>query len=186
MQLGAHMSTSGGIHTAIDRVEAIGGDSVQIFTQSPRMWRPTEHDPANLARFRERRVETGLGSVICHAIYLVNLASPDDELYEKSVATLETTVDVACAIEADGVVFHVGSHLGAGFEAGLERAVPAIRRALERTARTRRGSCSRTPPARAGRSAARSTSSSRSSRPSTTRGSGSASTRATSGSPAWT
>ena len=56
----------------------------------------------------------------------VNLASPDDELYEKSVATLETTMDVACAIEADGVVFHVGSHLGAGFEAGLERAVPAL------------------------------------------------------------
>ena len=136
MQLGAHLSTSGGIHTAVDRAEAIGADSLQIFTQSPRMWRPTAHDPANIERFKERRAETGLGSVICHAIYLVNLASPDDELYEKSVATLVTTVDVACSIDADGVVFHVGSHLGAGFDAGLERAVPAIRRALERCSDT--------------------------------------------------
>jgi deoxyribonuclease-4 len=136
VQLGAHLSTSGGIHTAVDRAEAIGADSLQIFTQSPRMWRPTAHDPANIERFKERRAETGLGSVVCHAIYLVNLASPDDELYEKSVATLETTVDVACSIDADGVVFHVGSHLGAGFDAGLERAVPAIRRALERCSDT--------------------------------------------------
>jgi deoxyribonuclease IV len=134
--LGAHMSTSGGIHTAIDRIEAIGGESVQIFTQSPRMWRPTAHPEENLARFRERRVEAGVGGVLCHAIYLVNLGSPDDELYEKSIATLLATMDVAAAIEADAVVFHLGSHLGAGFEAGLARAVPALRRALERTTDT--------------------------------------------------
>jgi deoxyribonuclease IV len=134
--LGAHVSTSGGIHTAIDRIESFGGEAVQIFTQSPRMWRPTNHDPANIERFKERRIEAGIGGVLCHALYLVNLASPDDELYEKSAATLERTVDVACAIEADGVVFHVGSHLGAGFQAGLERAVPAIRRALERCSET--------------------------------------------------
>ncbi len=136
MLLGAHVSTSGGIHTAIDRIEAIGGDAVQIFTQSPRMWRPTEHPEENLVRFRERRAEAGVGGVLCHAIYLVNLASPDDELYEKSIATLLATMDVAAAIEAEGVVFHVGSHLGAGFEVGLARAVPALRRALERTTDT--------------------------------------------------
>jgi len=136
MQLGAHVSTSGGIHTAIDRIEAIGGDCVQIFTQSPRAWRPTNHDPANFERFKQRRAEAGTGAVVCHAVYLINLASPNDELYEKSVAALENTVDVACAIEADGVVFHVGSHQGAGFEVGLERAVPALRRALERCSET--------------------------------------------------
>ncbi len=136
MLLGAHMSTSGGIHTAIDRIEAIGGDSVQIFTQSPRMWRPTEHPEENLARFRERRVEAGIGGVLCHAIYLLNLCSPDDELYEKSVVALMATMDVAAAIEADGVVLHVGSHLGAGFDVGLERALPALERALDRTTDT--------------------------------------------------
>jgi deoxyribonuclease-4 len=134
--LGAHVSTSGGIHTAIDRIEAMGGDAVQIFTQSPRTWRPTNHDPANFERFKERRAEAAIGGVLCHALYLVNLAAPDDEIYEKSVATLMNTVDVGCAIEADGVVFHVGSHLGAGFETGLERVVPALERALERCSDT--------------------------------------------------
>jgi deoxyribonuclease-4 len=127
---GAHVSTSGGIHTAIDRVEALGADAVQIFTQSPRTWRATNHDPANFERFKERRGEVGLRAVVCHALYLINLATPDDVVYEKSRASLLNTVEVACAIEADGVVFHVGSHLGAGFEAGLERAVPALEEAL--------------------------------------------------------
>jgi deoxyribonuclease-4 len=127
---GAHVSTSGGIHTAIDRIEAMEGEAVQIFTQSPRAWRPTNHDPANLERFKQRRAEANIRGVVCHAVYLVNLAAPDDRIYDKSVTTLENTVDVACAIEADGVVFHVGSHLGAGLETGLERAVPALERAL--------------------------------------------------------
>lgn len=136
MQLGAHVSTSGGIHTAIDRTEAMDGDCVQIFTQSPRAWRPTNHDPANFERFKERRAEAGIGAVVCHALYLINLASPDEEIYEKSVAALENTVDVGCAIDADGVVFHVGSHLGSGFDAGLERVVPALRKALKRCSDT--------------------------------------------------
>ena len=136
MQLGAHVSTSGGIHTAIDRVEVIGGESVQVFTQSPRAWRPTNHDPATFERFKERRAEAGIGGVLCHAVYLVNLASPDDEVYGKSVAALVNTVEVACGIDADGVVFHVGSHLGAGFEAGLDRALPALEQAVERCSET--------------------------------------------------
>ena len=131
MQIGAHVSSAGGIHTAIDRAEAIGADSVQVFTQSPRAWRPTNHDPANLDRFRERRAEAGIGGVLCHAVYLCNLAAPDDEVYAKSVASLRNTMEVACAIGADGVVFHVGSHLGSGFEAGLERVLPAMESVLE-------------------------------------------------------
>ena len=136
MQLGAHVSSSGGIHTAIDRIEQMGGESVQVFTQSPRTWRPTNHDPANFERFKQRRTEAGIGGVVCHALYLINLASPDDELYAKSVAALENTVDVGCAIEADAVVFHVGSHLGSGFEAALERVVPALDAALGRCSET--------------------------------------------------
>jgi deoxyribonuclease-4 len=131
VRFGGHVSTAGGIHTAIDRAEALGCEAVQIFTQSPRMWRPTAHDPANLERFKERVAEAGISDVVCHALYLVNLASPDDTIYEKSVATMRATMEVACAIEADGVVFHVGSHLGAGFDAGLERVVPALRQVLE-------------------------------------------------------
>jgi deoxyribonuclease-4 len=130
---GAHVSASGGIHTTLDRAEAMGAEAVQLFTQSPRMWRPTNHDPANLERFKERRSELEIapGGVVAHALYLVNLAAPDDEIYEKSRAALRNTVEVACAIEADGVVFHVGSHLGAGMDVGMERCVPALQEALE-------------------------------------------------------
>jgi deoxyribonuclease-4 len=133
---GAHVSVSGGIHTAIDRAEAIGAEAVQVFTQSPRAWRPTNHDPANFERFKERRAEAGIEGVVCHAVYLLNLAASDDAIYEKSVAALVNTVEVGCAIEADGVVFHVGSHLGAGLETGLDRAVPALEQALEKCSET--------------------------------------------------
>ncbi len=131
MQIGAHVSSSGGIHNAVDRAVAIGADSMQVFTQSPRMWRPTNHDPATFDRFRERRAETGMGGVLCHALYLCNFAAPDDEVYAKSVAALRNTMEVASAIGADGVVVHVGSHLGSGFETGLERVVPAMEQVLE-------------------------------------------------------
>jgi deoxyribonuclease IV len=129
--IGAHVSSSGGIHTAIDRAEAMGADSVQVFTQSPRTWRPTNHPPENFERFKERRAEIGIGSVLCHALYLINLANPKDDFYEKSVAALANTVEVGCAIDADGVVFHIGSHLGAGMEAGLDRVVGAMKLVLE-------------------------------------------------------
>ena len=132
MLFGAHVSSSGGIDTAIDRIEAIGGDCAQVFTQSPRMWRPTTHSPESIERFRARRSEAGIGGVVCHALYLCNLAAPDKEIYNKSVAAMRATVDTACAIEADGVVFHVGSHLGAGFEAGRRRVVSALTQILER------------------------------------------------------
>lgn len=132
MEFGAHMSSTGGIWTAIDRIEAIGGDCVQIFTQSPRMWRPTNHTEEAIERFKDRRREAGIGGVVCHALYLLNLATLDQEMYEKSIHTLQTTLDVAGAIEADGVIFHVGSHLGAGFEAGLDRTSAALAQVLER------------------------------------------------------
>jgi deoxyribonuclease-4 len=132
VEFGAHVSSAGGIHTAIDRIEAIGGDCVQVFTQSPRMWRPTEHKPEAVAQFRERRREAGIGGVVCHALYLCNLAAPDDAIYEKSIATLRATIDTASAIGADAVIFHVGSHLGAGFESGVDRTVVALDQILER------------------------------------------------------
>jgi len=131
MYIGAHLSAAGGLDKAVDRAEAVDADSLQVFTQSPRMWRPTNHDPASFERFRERRAEAGLAGVFCHALYLCNFAAPDDDVYEKSVAALQNTMEIACAIGADGVVFHVGSHLGSGFEAGLERVVPAMEQVLD-------------------------------------------------------
>ena len=129
MLFGGHCA--GGIKGSLDNAVEMGADAMQLFAQSPRMWRFPDHAEDDLARFRERRAEIGVASVLVHALYLVNLAAPDDEVYRKSVETMRSTMRAACAIEADGVVFHVGSHLGTGFEAGLERAIPALRQVLE-------------------------------------------------------
>jgi deoxyribonuclease IV len=127
---GAHCS--GGIKKALDKGADMGADAVQLFVQSPRTWRFPNHDPADLAAFGKKREELDVPALV-HALYLVNLAAPDDAIYTKSVDTMRSTMDAACAIDADGVVFHVGSHLGAGFEAGLERVVPALAEVLERS-----------------------------------------------------
>jgi deoxyribonuclease IV len=126
---GAHCS--GGVKKALDNGAAMGAEAVQLFVQSPRTWRFPQHDPADLEAFRSKREESGVPALV-HALYLVNLAAPDDMVYAKSVDTMRATVDAACAIEADAVISHLGSHLGAGFETGLERLVPAIEQVLDR------------------------------------------------------
>jgi deoxyribonuclease-4 len=131
---GAHCG--GGIKGALDKAVEIGADAVQLFAQSPRAWRFPAHAEEDLARFRELRAESGIGSVLVHALYLCNLATADETIYGKSVETMRATVDAACAIEADGVVFHVGSHLGTGFETGLARCVPALEQVLDRCSDT--------------------------------------------------
>ena len=130
MLFGAHCS--GGVKKALDNAVGMGADVVQLFVQSPRTWRFPEHDPADLAAFRSKREAAGIPALV-HALYLVNLAAPDDAVYSKSVDTMRATMDAACAIEADAVIFHLGSHLGAGFEAGLERVVPALQQVLDRS-----------------------------------------------------
>jgi deoxyribonuclease-4 len=131
MLYGAHVSAAGGISKAIDRVEKIGGNAVQVFTQSPRMWRPTAHSPDEIERFRARRREARVKSVSCHALYLVNLASRDDAVRSNSLAALGATMETA--IGAEAVVFHVGSHLGYGFAEAIEVVAPALRELLART-----------------------------------------------------
>ena len=133
MIFGAHVSSAGGISKAIDRIEEIGGKAVQVFTQSPQMWKPTQHAPEELARFRERRRQARVRHVACHALYLVNLASRDATIRSKSYDALVATMETARGIGADSVVFHVGSHLGYGFDDALKQVTPALRDLLELT-----------------------------------------------------
>ena len=133
MLFGAHVSAAGGIAKAIDRVEEIGGSCVQVFTQSPRMWKPTAHTPEEIARFRERRRQARVKGVACHALYLVNLASRDAAVRENSLMALRATMETADAIGAEAVVFHVGSHLGLGFDDAVALVEPALRELLELT-----------------------------------------------------
>jgi deoxyribonuclease IV len=130
---GAHVSSAGGISKAIDRIDAIGGNAVQVFTQSPRMWKPTAHAEEEVERFKTRRREARVEHVACHAIYLVNLASRDAEVRARSFDALAATLQTARAIEADAVVFHVGSHLGYGFADAVEIVASALREVLALT-----------------------------------------------------
>lgn len=132
MFFGAHLSSSGGIDKAVERAVAIGADAVQVFVQSPRMWRPVVHKDENVARFRELRDEHLQGAV-AHAIYLINVASDDPELWEKSAAALASTMETGARLGLDAVIFHPGSHKGAesGVAGCVDRIAKACLRALD-------------------------------------------------------
>ena len=130
MLLGAHVSSAGGIHEAVGRATELGCRSLQVFPQSPRVWKPAVHPDENLARFQELSAEAGLVAV-CHAPYLINLAGTDDLTVERSEAVLAQALKTARGLGARAVIVHLGSHLGSGFDAGLERAAPVLERVLE-------------------------------------------------------
>jgi deoxyribonuclease-4 len=128
--LGAHVSIAGGISTAIGRATGLGCRSLQVFPQSPRVWKPAVHPDDELARFAELAGEGELVA-LCHAPYLINLAGTDATVVERSEAALAQALRTARALGALAVVVHLGSHLGSGFDAGVERATPVLRRMLE-------------------------------------------------------
>src|SRR6476660_4819442 len=84
MFVGAHVSTAGGLANAVERGEERGCESIQIFNQSPRMWRPTKYGDEDFAAFKEAMASSSVKAVIIHAVYLINCASTDKELRKKS------------------------------------------------------------------------------------------------------
>jgi deoxyribonuclease-4 len=177
MYFGAHVGSSGGVWKAIEAGTDLGCEAIQIFAGSPRTWAPTVYKEGDAARFRSARAASPIRFVVIHTIYLINLASAKDDFYEKSVTSLVGAVVAAEQLGADAIVTHVGSHQGAGFDAGLERVAAALRSALAatRSSASRRrsvrhlprrrtpacGCCSRTPPEPAARWASTSPSSGR-------------------------
>ena len=133
MQIGAHVSSSGGISKAIDRGADIGCEAIQIFGSSARSWAFKHPAEKEVAAFKQRREERGMGAVFFHAIYLINLGSPNPELVEKGVQSLINYMTLAANIGADGVIFHPGSHKGQGYEQVFDQAVNAIQRVLDNT-----------------------------------------------------
>ncbi len=126
------MSSAGGLGNVPGRTRAIGADAAQVFIQSARTWKPTNHRAEDLAALRAARESGDVAYLVCHAIYFINLATDDPALLEKSRAALANTIDVANAIAADGVVLHVGSHKGRGLEATLPQIGRELKAALGR------------------------------------------------------
>jgi len=115
---------------AVERAAAIGADALQVFADNPTAWKRRAEPPAELPAFRERLAALGIGPVAVHASYLVNLAGPAEDLFERSVALLAHELAVAPAYGARFVNVHVGSHKGAGLEAGVARVADGVARVL--------------------------------------------------------
>jgi deoxyribonuclease IV len=133
MFVGAHVSTAGGLEKAVERGKELGCESIQIFNQSPRMWRPTNYGEDDFAAFKEAMDASKVETVIIHAVYLINTASPDKELSKKSQAALTHALRIGDGIGAAGVVLHPGSTLGGPLKPALKRAAKVIKAALKDT-----------------------------------------------------
>ena len=130
-RIGAHLPLGNGMVRAADRAAAIGADAIQIFSDNPTAWRRRSAPPAELGAFRRRLEILGIGPVAIHASYLINLAGPDEEFHEKSVAVLAHELLTAQLYGAAFVNVHIGSHRGTGSAVGAERVAQTVGRAFE-------------------------------------------------------
>jgi deoxyribonuclease-4 len=133
MRVGAHVSTAGGVDKAVDRALDMGAEAVQVFTSAPQSWRRREFSAEEIAAFRARAQEVGLGPNYIHGPYLINLATPDPALLAKSVEALVLDLELCSRLGMEGVIFHLGSHKGAGLEERLGQIVDSILQVLART-----------------------------------------------------
>ena len=131
--IGAHVSTRGGIHNAVDKAVAIGAEVMQLHPRSAVQWQPLRLDDDMRGVYRERYAASGLHAQYLHALYLINLATPREGLLRQSIVSLVHHMDIARQLDADAVVLHPGSHLGAGFDGVLDQMAAAISEVLERS-----------------------------------------------------
>jgi deoxyribonuclease IV len=120
LKIGAHIKSAGGIENVFDRAAAMGAEAVQLFLSAPQQWRPPSFTEEQVAAFNSAREASGL-PVFLHAVYLINLASDDPALLERSVRSLAQYLNWGARLGAVGTIFHVGSHKGAGFEGALQQ-----------------------------------------------------------------
>lgn len=131
--LGAHMSIAGGVSKALDRGSSIGSNAVQIFTKNNRQWAGPAIDEDDVARFKAEMPAQGIEYAVSHASYLINLATPKDPLWEKSIAAHANELERAHAYGVPHVVLHPGAHTGSGIEAGIDRIAAALNEVHKRT-----------------------------------------------------
>jgi len=135
MLIGAHVSTAGGLEKAVERGTELDCESIQIFHQSPRMWRPTNYGEDDFSSFREAMERSALGAVVIHAVYLINCATKDAELRKKSLNSLTHALRIGDGIDARGVVLHPGAQKGEPLGPSMRRAAKVIAAALKESER---------------------------------------------------
>jgi len=126
LKLGAHMSVSGGVSTALERAVSIHSNAVQVFTKNNRQWNGPPIDEEDVERWRAQMPALGIAYAVSHASYLINLASPDAKIWDKSVRAHKDELQRAHAYGIPHVVLHPGAHTGSGEEAGVARIAEAL------------------------------------------------------------
>jgi deoxyribonuclease-4 len=130
-RIGIHLGTTGGASNAVEQARAIGANTLQIFSSSPRMWRAPKVDPKQAVRMKELRAALDVGPLVIHTSYLVNVCSQTDEVREKSVAAFRGEIERALALGAEFLVLHPGSWKGLTRDEGLTLAADSITRAID-------------------------------------------------------
>lgn len=131
MKLGAHLSIAGGIDKSVDRARELNVNAFQIFSHNVRSWSTRELREEEVEKFKKKRAELGIEYVVAHTSYLLNLASPKDELWEKSKRGLIEEVRRADRLGIAAINTHIGAHTGSGVEAGLTRLTEALREVID-------------------------------------------------------
>lgn len=131
MRLGVHIRIGGGLVRALDRALKLECEAIQLFSGNPNGWARTPLDPDIAAKFAARATELDMHPIVLHTPYLVNLASPDDDIWRKSTMVLADAVGRAPLMGAGIIVTHIGSHKGEGYHDGVRRIGDSVRRALE-------------------------------------------------------
>src|SRR5437762_5090400 len=130
--LGAHVDSSGGLHNAFERAKAMDADAIQCHPTPPGFWGSPKLDEARIATFREAAAAAGNPPFFFHAVYLINLAGDDATMRQRSESTLAGYLAAADQLGISGVIFHTGSHKGAGFEKVLPQIREHLLRVMER------------------------------------------------------
>ncbi|MFQ6137443.1 MAG: deoxyribonuclease IV [Candidatus Hydrothermarchaeales archaeon] len=130
MKVGVHVSIAGALDRSFDRARERGCDTFQIFTRNPRGWRFKDLTESDIEEFLKKSEKFDIEPVIDHMPYLPNLASPKDDIYEKSIDTLTAELVRCEQLNIPYLVTHLGSHLGEGMERGFDRIVSGVNRAL--------------------------------------------------------
>ncbi len=134
MRIGAHVSAAGGLATSMTRAAAIGAECAQLFVGAPQRWFSAKFEDEDVAEYRRLAAELGIGPNVVHALYLVNLASPDDTLRNRSINALVNQMHWCERLGVMGLIVHVGSAKGAqSRDEAIARVIDGVEQILARS-----------------------------------------------------
>ncbi len=132
-RIGVHVSIAGKIWESLERARALGCNTMQIFSRNPRLWQAAEFDPSDIANFKKLKDDYDIAPVAVHIPYIINLATPIDGLYRKSIVAYMEDISRADVLGVEYVVTHLGSHVGTGEDKGIKRFSAALNQIINKT-----------------------------------------------------